>query len=162
MLKYLLFIIGLFYSIQLIGQTGNRTTPPHSSVKFKRAFEKKGLLNPSITLSVFIDDLEIMKNDIELSMHLPDAETLALAKGDGWRVPTINELNILYKNRVKIGGFSLDRNIDETTYMSTTEENNDGGIYRLIKVIDFSDGRISWGYYARGPGMKVRFVRTIK
>ena len=46
--------------------------------------------------------------------------------------------------------------------MSTTEENNDGGIYRLIKVIDFSDGRISWGYYARGPEMKVRFVRTIK
>ena len=112
------------------------------------------------SLIYVIDTLEIMKNDIGVSMYLPDAEEIALAKGDGWRIPTFDELNVLYKNREKIGGFSTDSNTDETIYMSSTES-NDGGTYKTIKVIDFSNGEISSGYYTRGPVMKVRFVRPI-
>jgi hypothetical protein len=112
------------------------------------------------SLIYVIDTLEIMKNDIGVSMYLPDAEEIALAKGDGWRIPTFDELNVLYKNRQKIGGFSTDSNTDETIYMSSTES-NDGGTYRTIKVIDFSNGKISSGYYTRGPVMKVRFVRPV-
>jgi len=112
------------------------------------------------SLIYVIDTLEIMKNDIGVSMYLPDAEEIALAKGDGWRIPTFDELNVLYKNREKIGGFSTDSITDETIYMSSTES-NDGGTYKTIKVINFSNGEISSGYYTRGPVMKVRFVRPI-
>lgn len=162
MIKSLILILELFFNYYHFVQPSFRTSKPLNSAEIEVALKKMDLLQPIDTSSMVIDRLEIMKNDFEVSMYLPEAQKIVKAKGQGWRVPTIYELNILYKNRDKIGGFSTDRNIDETIYMSTTEENNDGGKYRLIKVLDFSDGNISWGYYARGPEMKVRFVRTIK
>ena len=45
---------------------------------------------------------------------------IACAKvGDGWRLPTKDELNILYENMDKIGGFA------DEAYWSSTEWNND-------------------------------------
>jgi hypothetical protein len=92
---------------------------------------------------------------------LPDAEKIAKDKGDGWRVPTIEELKLLYINRYEIGGFNYNRNIDNTVYMSSTEAYG-GGTYRDIKVLNFDDGEIGWDFYARGGGQKVRLIRTIK
>lgn len=51
-----------------------------------------------------------------------DEAIIACAKlGDGWRLPTKDELNILYKNKNKIGGFSRDRD----SYWSSTVEDYD-------------------------------------
>jgi regulator of replication initiation timing len=115
-----------------------------------------------VSLNHIIDNLEIMKKDIDETMYLPDAEKIALDMGDGWRVPTIAELNLLYHNRDIIGGFSTDRNYDETIYMSSTEINDNSATYRTIEVISFDSGKMGWDYYARGPGLKVRLVRNIK
>jgi hypothetical protein len=38
--------------------------------------------------------------------------------GDGWRLPTKDELNLLYKNKEKIGGFA------NNYYWSSTEVDN--------------------------------------
>ena len=115
---------------------------------------------PKESLNYIIGNLEIMKKDLEGTMYLPDAEKIATDKGDGWRVPTIEELKLLYKNRYEIGGFN-NRNIDNTVYMSSTEAYGDG-IYRDINVLNFFDGEIGYDFYAKGPGQKVRLIRTIK
>ncbi len=116
---------------------------------------------PKESLNYIIGNLEIMKKDLEGTMYLPDAEKIAKDKGDGWRVPTIEELKLLYINRYEIGGFNYNRNIDNTVYMSSTEAYG-GGTYRDIKVLNFDDGEIGWDFYARGGGQKVRLIRTIK
>jgi hypothetical protein len=129
------------------------------SEKIIEKFEES--LKPKESLNYIIGNLEIMKKDLEGTMYLPDAEKIATDKGDGWRVPTIEELKLLYKNRYEIGGFNYNRNIDNTVYMSSTEAYG-GGTYRDIKVLNFDDGEIGWDFYARGGGQKVRLIRTIK
>jgi hypothetical protein len=116
---------------------------------------------PKESLNYIIGNLEIMKKDLEGTMYLPDAEKIATDKGDGWRVPNIEELKLLYKNRFEIGGFNNDRNIDNTIYMSSTEAYGDG-VYRDIFVLSFIDGEIGYDFYAKGGGQKVRLIRTIK
>ena len=60
-------------------------------------------------------DLEVMTYD--LGKMGWDQAIIACAKlGDGWRLPTKDELNILYKNKNKIGGFSRKR----VSYWSST------------------------------------------
>ena len=48
-------------------------------------------------------------------MNWPDAKKACRALGNGWRLPTKGELNTLYKNRIKIGGF------EDGAYWSSTE-----------------------------------------
>ena len=110
-----------------------------------------------------IENLEVAQHDFPESMYLPDAKKIASDIGDGWRVPTIKELKLLYINRYKIGGFNTDKNNDITLYISSTEIYGSGGTYREIKIIDFSDGTIGWDFWCcKGSGQKVRFVKTIK
>ena len=41
-------------------------------------------------------------------MTWDDAKKACKVLGDGWRLPTIDELNTLYINKDKIGGFARD------------------------------------------------------
>jgi hypothetical protein len=104
---------------------------------------------------VVINGLEVMKTDLDGDMYLPDAQKFAEDKGNGWRVPTLNELKTLYNNRSSIGGFST------SNYISSDELANDG-TFRQIQVLDFSNGEIGWDFYCcKGPGGKVRLVRSL-
>lgn len=47
----------------------------------------------------------VAQNDFSVQMNLEDAKKACRALGKGWRLPTINELRILYLNKIKIGGF---------------------------------------------------------
>ena len=47
-----------------------------------------------------------------------NAKELIANKGDGWRLPNVQELDLLYKNKDLIGGFS------PSNYWSSTESNN--------------------------------------
>jgi hypothetical protein len=62
-----------------------------------------------------IDNLEIYPNDLPYPMEWNDAKKACASLGDGWRLPTKDELNILYKNRQNIGGFDI------VNYWSSTE-----------------------------------------
>ena len=55
--------------------------------------------------------------------------------GDGWRLPTKEELNILYENKDKIGGF------DSNYYWSSTEGDNNGAWWQY-----FGDGQQNLSY----------------
>ena len=61
-------------------------------------------LEPKICPSIKIGELAIMTEDLGL-MNWEDAKKACADLGDGWRLPTKDELNILYENKAKIGGF---------------------------------------------------------
>ena len=52
--------------------------------------------------TIKIDNLEVMKEDLG-KMKWDEAKKACENLGDGWRLPTKDELNILYKNKDKIG-----------------------------------------------------------
>ena len=52
-----------------------------------------------------IGNLLVAQNDFPVEMKWNDAKNACLALGKGWRLPTISECSILYKNRDSIGGF---------------------------------------------------------
>lgn len=69
---------------------------------------------------VKIDKILVAENDFPDQMEWNDAKKACRALGNGWRLPTKAELNILYRNRKKIGGFSIN------AYWSSAESNNYG------------------------------------
>ncbi len=62
-------------------------------------------MNNNYLKAIKIGDLEVMSEDLG-NMNLEDAMKACADLGDGWRLPTKDELNILYENKEKIGGFT--------------------------------------------------------
>ena len=78
--------------------------------------------------TVKIGDLEVMTEDLG-EMSWEDAKKACAELGDGWRLPTDEELNILYENKAKIGGFA-------SGYYWSSTEYDDG----IAWGQDFYDG----------------------
>ena len=68
--------------------------------------------------SVTIDDIEVMTKDLD-EMNWAAAKEACEALGEGWRLPTKDELNILFENKEMIGGFA------ERFYWSSTDGDDD-------------------------------------
>jgi hypothetical protein len=62
-----------------------------------------------------IGNLLVAQNDCPQTMNWDDAKEACRVLGKEWRLPSKTELNFLYKNKDKIGGFSDD------FYWSSTE-----------------------------------------
>ena len=58
--------------------------------------------------TITIGNLIIAANDFQDRMSLSEGVNSCEELGSGWRLPTIDELELLYSNREKIGGFSKD------------------------------------------------------
>ena len=56
--------------------------------------------------TIKIGNLEVMTEDLERTYTWDDAMKACSVLGDGWRLPTKDELNLLYENKEKIGGFT--------------------------------------------------------
>ena len=67
---------------------------------------KMAISNKVIGTPIKIGKLEVAQNDFPNPMSWDDAKKACAKLGDDWRLPTKDELNILFKNKVKIGGFS--------------------------------------------------------
>jgi len=96
-----------------------------------------------------IGRIEVAQNDFPTQMSWGDAVKACENLGIGWRLPTKDELNLLYKNKDKIGGF------DPQGYWSSTEDVN-GSAWGQ----GFNDG----GHYLNGKndpnGNYVRAIRS--
>ena len=102
-----------------------------------------------------IANLEVAQNDFPEEMDWDTAIQTCIDLGDGWRLPRDKELDLLYKNKDKIGGFN------DYYYWSSTEHNNDGtydydGEGAWIQI--FKDG--SQGASSKDDEYNVRAVRT--
>ena len=65
-----------------------------------------------------IDNLEVAQYDFPKRMIWDDAKFACAKLGEGWRLPTKDELNLLYQNKDKIGGFA------NGYYWSSTERSD--------------------------------------
>ena len=80
------------------------------------------------------------------SMNWYDAKIACQKLGLGWRLPTIKEWNMLYKNNEEIGGFS------NNSYWSSTEDD-----YNFAWLFSF--------YYGAGSDNKetnANYVRAVR
>jgi hypothetical protein len=74
---------------------------------------KKNDKTVNLIESIIIDTLEVSKKDIYIPENLRDEFTWEEAQrkcedlGDGWRLPTKEELNLLHQKKDSIGGFSV-------------------------------------------------------
>ena len=91
--------------------------------------------------TIKIGNLEIMKKDLG-KFNWDDGNTAISELGNGWRLPTIKELNMMYQNRKKIGGFderdfycsstyNLDPNGDEIWCFGFTDDGEPNRITSL-------------------------------
>jgi len=74
-------------------------------------------VNPKFIIGIPITfgNLEVAQYDYPSVMTWRDAKIACAKLGNGWRLPNKDELNILYKNKDKIGGFA------NSSYWSSTE-----------------------------------------
>jgi hypothetical protein len=93
--------------------------------------------------------LEVMTKDLGKPVSWDDAKRACADLGDGWRLPTKEELGLMYINKDKIGGFAI------YGYWSSME---DGA--NVAWGLNFFDGG-QFGYYKVNLGF-VRAVRTLK
>ena len=111
---------GLIYPIKLTDDNiliGTSSTEEHYYMEdydedelifidFKNAYNNKEIILPPYKLSTIkIGDLEVMTEDLG-QMEWDKAKKACADLGNGWRLPTKYELNILYQNKDKIGGFA--------------------------------------------------------
>ena len=100
--------------------------------------------------TVKIGNLEVMTEDLG-EMNWNEAVKACGYVGDGWRLPTKNELNVLFKSKDKIGGFITD--IEPSAYYwSSTESSKDAACFQ-----SFVDGYQTTEYKHRK--YRVRAVR---
>ena len=99
--------------------------------------------------TIIIENLEIAHIDFLNTMNWEGANFSCFKLKDGWRLPTKDELNILYLNKEKIGGFKLDG------YWSATEESSDMAWYQY-----FTEGG-QWKDLKK-KNFYVRAVRTVR
>ena len=123
-MKKLLFIPFLFICSMVIGQSSKIIGTP-----------------------IKIGNLEVAQNDFPKTMSWSAANDSCTDLGSGWRLPTKDELNLLYINKDKIGGFA------KNYYWSSTELDS----YNAWRQ-GFSDGDQFFVYM--DDGNAVRAVRS--
>ena len=102
--------------------------------------------NPIIGNTYKIENIEVAEKDFPNTMNWEDAKKACENLGRGWRLPTKDELNTLYINKDKIGGF------ERYDYWSSTEY---GDNYAWLQ--NFNNGL---QYYADKLFYHVRAVRA--
>ena len=97
--------------------------------------------------SIRIGKLQVAQKDFPTRLNWPDAKVACVNLGKGWRLPSKEELNVLYQNKEKIGGFA------PYAYWSSTEVNAD-----LVMLQNFNGG----GQYAVTYKNDPAYVRAVK
>jgi hypothetical protein len=108
-------------------------------------------------LSVFPEDLGNMTYNQAMEL-CKNVNAVNLYGYNNWRLPTLNELKLIYQNRAKLEGLSTGYYIS-SEYSSNIGYNNSGYL-----GLDFSNGSTttSNGYYVGSDSGYIRLVRTDK
>jgi len=74
---------------------------------------------------IIIGNLQVAQIDFPYAMNWNNAKKACADLGNGWHLPTRDEITILYENREKIGGLNL-----LTAYWSSSEYNGGSAWYK--------------------------------
>ena len=124
----------------ILTSCGAALEPPKSNIDYKNIIGKP----------IKISNIEVAQYDFPEEMNWEDAKIFCTNLGKGWRLPTIEELNYLYQNRVAIGGFT------GKVYWSSTEEAYSTSRGTSFSENEFSQASITWNPYS------VRAVRALE
>ena len=154
--------------VTVLTSCGAALEPPKSNIDYKNIIGKpvaliklfksgnlevEKIVNAA-ALSEFIEsNLEVAQYDFPIEMMSDNAQKACEALGDGWRLPTPFELNILYKNKVKIGGF-----IDGWYCTSGIMDLKARGVW--VELLNFNDGKLDF-YNKNEVQSHVRAVRAL-
>ena len=114
-MKKLIFIA----SVGLLFSCNNR---PPDDVIWPKDTSKQFTYKVGETL--IFNDLEIMSEDLDDMLWI-NATEACKKLGEGWRLPTQDELLLIYQNKEKIGGFHFGDN----TYWDAQQSNNYSASY---------------------------------
>lgn len=143
-MKRLFSILGIIIFTSLLTCCGGSATSNSKETKI-------------IGTTTQIGNIEIAEKDIpsiyvkypSKSLNWKDANDACQKLGDGWRLPTKEELNIIYKNKDKIGGFA------PASYWSSSDDG--GGKFAWYQVFNFDKQNLG----GKSFKMKVRAVRSL-
>ena len=136
-------ILGFLFVI--LSSCGSRPSTPVSPTG--TILTSKTFFENIIGTTIKIGNLEVAQYDFPKEVNWNDANEACTALGEGWRLPDNKELNILYQNKNKIGGFV------NYYYWSLTEEDSNIAYYQ-----NFND---SLQYvYSKVYKLHVRAVRS--
>jgi len=88
---------------------------------------------------------EVYPHDLPEPMTYVDTVKAVAKLGDGWRIPTLPELKLMYAQNDKIGGFCTEPSSGSdypAWYWSSTPDRD--STYYVVSV-RFSDGYANWG-----------------
>lgn len=89
----------------------------------------------NVSLEVYHKDIGVLK----YVDAVKDVEKL----GDGWRIPTLEELKILYNNKDKISGIcTIASGSGYPDWYWSSTEHRDHSSY--VYIVRFSDGSVDW------------------
>jgi hypothetical protein len=110
------------------------------------SFSKTNAQSSIIGNPIKIGNIEVAQYDFR-KIPWVDANNSCMSLGDGWRLPTIDELKILYQNRERIGNFKWD------SYWSSTKGN-----IVIAWRLNFGDGMV----YDRDNTDNTACVRAVR
>jgi hypothetical protein len=121
-------------------------------ITFSFAQRTKFAIEPSVKNKFKFENLEILSNDFPDYYTWDSAKMICENFGEGWRLPNREELNILFLNRSKIGGF-----LKNTKYWSSELYSKNGRVAyeQLFNFQGFKDVSPTYSKY------KVRAVRNL-
>ena len=90
-----------------------------------------------------IGSLEIAQHDFDVQMTWDDAKKACGALGDGWRLPTKEELNFIYEHNSEIGSFH------EGYYWSSSETKVNFAWSQDFLIGDQDSSVKNFSYYVR-------------
>ncbi|MFZ9388253.1 MAG: hypothetical protein ACO25B_10255 [Chitinophagaceae bacterium] len=140
MKKYLVIAI----LISACGGSGEKTVTTKDSTGVPSASISK---NPVIGTPIKHGNLEIAEKSYPHLVVWDQAVRISDTLGQGWRLPSLDELRDLYKNKDAIGGFTND------LYWSATETDAFN-----VSTINFYNGEE--GKFNKVYSSQVRFVRS--
>jgi hypothetical protein len=101
--------------------------------------------------TVKVGNLEVMTEDLG-HMNWDDATKACADLGEGWRLPTKDELNVLYENKDEIGGYS------PRTYWSSTTAPH---MKKFVWTQHFQTGRLTEGGKRSSHKRNARAVKRL-
>ena len=104
--------------------------------------------------SIKIGNLLVAQYNFPEPMNIDDAKDACARLGKGWRLPNIKELNILYQNKARIGGFG---NLSYWSSTVTPEPEHP----ESTRVVNFLNGSQGASYVPKYATLYVRAVRTL-